>query len=137
MFEKIDKKLLQSLSNEELLLLKEYRASLQRIRSILADLYGKYGDKVTFAQLQKYNRLASYEAEIIAEIKRISGVSLKQTTKSIKDLFAESYYQAGFVLETTTLLKMGFAELNPDVINAAINNPLDRVKWQFRNKTPS
>jgi len=55
-------------------------------------------------------------------------------TGAIKDQFAYTFYHTGCVVETSIGLSLGFGLLNPDVIRAAILNPMDYIKWTERQK---
>lgn len=134
MFDKENRRLGKFLSDREYELLAAYRKSLTNTRNMLAEIFDKYGEKPTFAQLQKYGRLLNYEKQILEEMRSLTGVSLRKTENLMKDMFAESYYGTGYVLETSLGIKLGFNQINQNIVEAALDNPLDRVGWKFRMK---
>jgi len=113
-------------------LVSSYTASLKEIKDQLAVAYEKYDG--SFAEMQKYNRLSNLERNIDKEIAKLTGKNAVTLKKGIGDTFQESYYRAGFTLETTAQAKLGFAQLSKKTIEASINNPLDRVGWLKRNR---
>lgn len=117
-------------------LLKAYQASLKEIRLQIAIAYEKHGTggKLTMAEMSKYNRLTTLEQEIGREVAKLTNKSAKTLTQGIGSVFAESHYRTAYALETTVGAHLGFGMLNPKTIEAAINNPLDRVGFIQRNK---
>lgn len=111
-----------------------YKKSLDEIKKKIAAMYEKYGEKVTYSDMQSYNRLAVLEKEIALQLKELTGENIKLTTDSIKESFVESFYRTGYGFEKGLGVKMGFGQLNPAVINAAVLNPLDSIKWPERLK---
>ncbi len=124
----------EMLNGYEKRLISSYKKSLEKIKKKVAEMYEKFGDKVTYQEMQSYNRLAVLEREIAVQLKELTGENIKLITDSIKNSFAESYYRTGYSLENGLGVKLGFGQLNPIVINAAILNPLDRIKWPDRMK---
>lgn len=111
-----------------------YKKSLEEIKKKIAAMYEKYGDGVTYQDMQPYNWLAAMEKEIALQLKDLAGENIKITMESIKDSFAESYYRNAYGFENGIGIKMGFGQLNPNVISSAVLNPLDTVKWPNRIK---
>lgn len=110
-------------------ILRSYKASLDETRSLLAELYAKYGDNVSYADALKYNRLPNIENEIKAVLNQ-AGVKFKAANKNaIAETFENSYYRTGFAFEKTTSIDFGFASLSEKKIEAAILNPVDRITW--------
>jgi len=131
-FEQADRALDRQQRGFERQLISAYTASLKEIRGQLAVAYEKYGG--SFVEMQKYNRLANLERRIGKEIAKLTGKNAVTLKKGIGDTFEESYYRAGFTIETTVQAKLGFAPLSKKAIEASINNPLDRVGWLKRNR---
>ncbi len=113
-------------------LIRTYKQSLENIKREIAWIFEKYGEKVTYGQMQAYNRLVGIEREIAQELKNLTGETIKLTTKKIKETFTEGYYRTAFALEVGTGLKLGFGTLNKSIIEAAVLNPLDRLTWTER-----
>ncbi len=111
-----------------------YKKSLEEIKKKIAGIYEKFGDNVTYSDMQSYNRLAVLEKEISLQLKELTGENIKLTTESIKECFAESYYRTGYSFESGLGIKVGFGQLNPTVISAVVLNSLDSIKWPNRIK---
>jgi len=131
-FEQADRALDRQQKDFERQLISAYTASLKEIRGQLALAYEKYGG--SSVEMQKYNRLANLERRIGKEIAKLTGKNAVTLKKGIGDTFEESYYRAGFTIETTAQAKLGFAPLSKKAIEASIDNPLDRVGWLKRNR---
>lgn len=118
----------------ELKLLREYQKSLKRIRFQLSEIYRKHGDKVSFQEMAKFNRLEKLEASITKELTNLSGETISLLSPQLRTVVKES---ANVTLETVNSVlktKIRFSGLNPELIKEAINNPYERVGWKFRSK---
>jgi hypothetical protein len=115
-------------------LTKVYKLALAEIKKKIAAIYEKYGDDVRYSDLVAYNRLTNLEHQIAGEIKKLTNENIKITTSTIKDIYSEQFYRAGFAFEQSLGAKLGFGLLNPDLIKASVINPLDRIKWTDRMK---
>jgi len=131
-FEQSDRALDRQQRGFEKQLISAYTASLKEIRGQLAVAYEKYGG--SFVEMQKYNRLTNLERNIGKEISKLTGKNADTLRKGIGDTFQESYYRAGFTMETTAQAKLGFGKLSKKAVEASIKNPLDRVGWLQRNR---
>jgi hypothetical protein len=106
--------------------------SLDNVRRDLAEMYANMGADVTFAEMNKFNRLANLEASIAEEL-RIAGVDVKTNIgKGANETFAEAYYGSGYALENGIGAKLGFTEIPKDAITAALINPYDKIGWKGR-----
>ena len=115
-------------------LLKAYRRALEEIKKKIAAIYEKYGDDVKYSDIVSYNRLTNLEQQIADEIKKLTNESIKTTTSTLKNIYSEQFYGAGFASEQSLGIRLGFGLLNPDVIKANVLNSLDRIKWTDRMK---
>lgn len=122
------------IAQKEKELTKAYKRAFDEIKKKIAAIYEKYGDNVDYADLVSYNRLTNLELQIAEEIKKLTNDTIKTTTSTLKDIYAEQFYRAGFAFEQSLGAKLGFGLLNPTVIKASVLNPLDRIKWQDRMK---
>jgi hypothetical protein len=48
-------------------------------------------------------------------------------------MFSETYYLTGYALESSTKLNLGFHVLNSSLVEAAVNNPYDKIGWGNRS----
>lgn len=135
-FNQADKSLAKLTKNTEKELLQAYSKALKEIRKALALAYEKHGTKgkLEYFEMAKYNRLANLEKQISEEIRKLTGKNAMTLKKGIAEGFEESFYRTAFALETTVEAKLGFGLLDPKVIEAAVNNPLDRIGWKDRHK---
>lgn len=113
-------------------LIRAYKKSLEDIKKEIAWIFEKYGDDVTYAQMQAYNRLTAIEKEISKELKNLTGETIKLTDRKIKEAILEEYYKTAYALEVGSGFKLGFGELNKSMIDAIVINPLDRLTWKER-----
>lgn len=111
-------------------LAKLYRESLKKIQLEIADIYAQHGKKLSYAEMNKFNRLKSLEKQIAAEIKVLSGKSIKLMEQSIGNVFAQNYYYTGYASEVAMGVKMGFQLLQKEAIRASMQSPYDAFKWQ-------
>ena len=114
-------------------LIRAYNEALKAVRGELAQFYSRYGD-LSYAQMNQYNRLANLEKEISREIAKLTGKNALTLKSGLGQVFAESFYRTAYALETEVGAKLGFGMLNPKVIEAAVENPLDRVGFLKRNR---
>jgi uncharacterized protein with gpF-like domain len=131
-FEEMDRALDRLERSYERRLATNYQSSLKEIRGKLSRLYEQSdGD---FAESVKYNRLANLEKEISKEIGKLTGKNASTLKAGLANQFAESYYRTGFAIEGEAQARLGFGQLNPKVIERAVENPLDRVGFLKRNR---
>lgn len=113
-------------------LIRNYQIALKEIRAKIAELYAVTdGD---WAKAQKYNRLAKLEKQIAKEIGKLTGKTAKTLQKSQRHVYEEGYYRTAYILSSAVSADLGFAALDSDLINKAIENPLDRVGFLQRNR---
>lgn len=120
------------LAEYERTIVQHYRDALRAVRREIADVYARFGDDVSYAEMQKYKRLASLEQAIVKELQRLGVQARSAIRAGIKDVYSASYYHSAFTFETTLQTKFGFGALDPAKIEAAVFNPLDRIKWSER-----
>lgn len=113
-------------------LIAAYKKALDGIQLQLAKMYEKFGDDVTYSDMQTYNRLSNLEKQIAEQLKILNRTQKSITRSTIKETFELNYYYTGFVLEKTAQVKLGFGLLNTSVIEEAIKNKQDRIGWAVR-----
>ena len=121
--EKAADKLTAQLERE---LIKAYAAGLKSIRAQIAEVYARYGTDsgLTYSEMQKYNRLANLEKQIMDELKKLTGKNAKSLEVALGLIFQSGYYYTAYALESELGLRLGFGLLNPEVIKASIQNPI-------------
>lgn len=135
-FQQSDKQLDRLAATYERELIRNYQLALKEIRAQIAFAYEKYGSDgaLSFAEMQKYGRLSNLERNISHEISRLTATSARTLKKGLGEVFAESFYRAGFLIESEVQALLGFGLLNPKTIEASVLNPLGRVGFLQRNK---
>ena len=113
-------------------LIRNYQLALKEVRTKIATAYEKYGDNYT--NWTKYNRLATLEKDIGKEIGKLTGKNAVNLKTGIAKQFEDQYYRTAFALEKEVGARLGFGQLNPKTIEAAVQNPLDRVGFLQRNR---
>lgn len=113
-------------------LIQNYKQALDSIRLQIAKMVEKYGDKAQYADLVAYNRLTNIETAIAEELKVLQKSNVKIISSGIKDIYSQSFYQAGFAYETTIGAKLGFTLLSTKAIESSVLNSLDRIGWPAR-----
>ena len=104
-----------------------YADALQGIQSDLGALFQKVGDKPSYADVMKYQRLANLENQIAARIKDLTGRTLKLVSETITGQMEYAFYSNAFTLENVLDAKLGFGTLNEGSVKAALENPYDRI----------
>jgi uncharacterized protein with gpF-like domain len=122
----------QLVSNYARNLIASYKSALKDIQSEIADMFAKYGQNVLYSDMQKFNRLTNMEKQIADIIKQTNGEVIKTTTQELKDLYSQSYYYAGFAMESQIGVRLGFGLLREGDVKACLLNPLDHIKWTVR-----
>ena len=113
---------------------KQYSASFKEVRKNIADMYAKYSDDgvLTYAQMQKYNRLVALEKNITAELNALYSDTSRQMKAGLMNTYQDSYLFTGFSLETEAQQKLAFALLPKDQIREAIQNPISGLTLNER-----
>lgn len=118
-------------------LVRVYARSSREVQALLADFARKYekAGKLSYADAAKYNRLVALEKEINAELRRLGIRVTNITRRDLGDLFGESYYRTGYVIDTAAR-QLGavtsWSLLNPRVIEAAVQMPISGLTLNER-----
>jgi len=107
-------------------LVKNYRQALMNIRIDLQKIYDKYGagGKLTHAEMSKYNRLTNLHKSLEKELINITGRNGREIKMLASDAYQESFYRYGYLIEKNLNVGLRFGILNPEVIKAAVQNPI-------------
>lgn len=101
-----------------------YDSSLTEIRLKLIKLGESLPDKITIAEISKYNRLNNLYKSITDELKKIT----PKIAKKILDLnvsnYKETYFKSWYLLEKQLKMPITFGRVNPDRIRAVLTNPI-------------
>lgn len=106
---------------------REYYKVLTELRKQIGVLYSKYSEdgKLTYEIMAKYDRLSKFEDEIIKLIKKLDITVRDEIYRHLAEVYQESYYRTGWIIETESKAKLAYAAVNPGTIEKAINNPIN------------
>ena len=110
-------------------LAKAYGAALKDVKQMIAAMFEKYGDQVTFKDMVAYQRLMNLELEIAKQIKTLTGKSKRTVEKAFREIVSETFTATGGAINKSLEVTVGFGVLNEDVIKTAIINPMQRITW--------
>jgi SPP1 gp7 family putative phage head morphogenesis protein len=119
-------------------LIREYKLSLDAIRNDLAQIYAKYaqGDTLTYAEMTKYNRLASLSDEINSELKKLHSRTSSHLIRLSGDVYEESFFRTAYAIEAGGgpggMVAVNWGKLAPEVISASVQNPISGLKLSER-----
>lgn len=111
-----------------------YLKALRDIQFQMAMMFAKSQTGVLYSDLNKYKRLNNMMVQVSKTARELGIKTNAMIGKDLKYSYSEMYYHTGFGIETPTQAKLGFGLLQPKVVEAAVLNPLDNIKWQNRNK---
>lgn len=140
-FKKIEKLLKKDLDEFELKLLLHYVEKLKKIRILLSESFRAAGIdgpikpgelNYHFAEMNKYNRLASLEKNITEEIKDLSGISIKQINDHLVNTYGLSFEKTFEAINAGLNISIKFQKIPRSVVLESIKNPYDRVGWNWR-----
>jgi len=122
----IDKELEKLLNDTESEVVKAYVRTLNDLRLKIAELFEKYakGDELSYQDAMKYNRLEALIREITTILNNLYGINLQLVQTAQTQQFESAYYLTFYVLEQGLQQNLSFTLLNPETIEAAINNPI-------------
>ncbi len=110
-------------------LIKAYGSALKDIKQLIADMFEKYGDQVTYKDMVAYQRLTNLELSIAKQIKTLTGKGRRTVEKAFRDIVTESFSATGTAIQKSLEVTVGFGVMNEQVIKAAILNPMQRITW--------
>jgi SPP1 gp7 family putative phage head morphogenesis protein len=106
-----------------------YAEALKGIRNDIAKLYERYAvnGKLTYAEMSKYNRLASLEAQI-AEILRPLFGKIDRLVDKVGPLeYEEGFYRTAWAIDQQSGVALRWGLLNTKAVREAVANPLDKI----------
>ena len=113
---------------------KQYSTSLIETRKAISEAYSKYSDDgiLTYAEMQKYNRLVALEKNIVDELNSLYADTGKELRLTLSNMYQDSYLFTGFSLETEAQQKLAFSLLPKEQIAEAIQNPISGLTLNER-----
>lgn len=110
-------------------LIKVYGSALRDIKQMIAEMFEKYGDQVTYKDMVAYQRLTNLELSIAKQIKTLTGKGKRTVEKAFRDIVSESFTATGTAISKSLEVTVGFGVMNEEVIKTAILNPMQRISW--------
>jgi hypothetical protein len=110
-------------------LIKAYGSALKDIKQMIADMFEKYGDQVTYKDMVAYQRLTNLELSIAKQIKTLTAKGKRTVEKAFRDIASESFTATGTAIQKSLEVTVGFGVMNEEVIKTAILNPMQRITW--------
>jgi len=110
-------------------LFKAYSSALKDIKQMIAEMFEKYGDQVTYKDMIAYQRLTNLELGIAKQIKTLTGKGKRTVEKAFRDIVSESFSATGTAIQKGLEVTVGFGVMNEEVIKTAILNPMQRITW--------
>lgn len=110
-------------------LIKAYSSALKDIKQMIAEMFEKYGDQVTYKDMVAYQRLTNLELSIAKQIKTLTGKGKRTVEKAFRDIVSESFTATGTAISKSLEVTVGFGVMNEEVIKTAILNPMQRITW--------
>lgn len=115
-------------------ILQAYKRALTETREEIAKLYVKFAvdGKLQMSKQQRYTYLKQLEKQLAEQAKKLGNIDLEHTTKILKDIYKESYYTTAFLIDKGIETTLDFALLNPKMVEAAVNVPIEGKMFSDR-----
>src|SRR5690625_4894383 len=92
-------------------LVRAYSDALRSIRAELAEAYARYD--MTYAEMQKYNRLAKLEAEVQKHLRDLTSTQGRTLRRGLGDIYADSYYSTAWAVEREVQARLRYTMVDP------------------------
>lgn len=124
----IDKFEMQIEKQQKELLIKSYTEARNTLELFIMNQYKAIGTKITFVDMQKFNRWEKLKKEIDETLANLEKNKFKIIDGGRKDVYQESFSFANYEVYRDTPLDITFAKLNKEVIAKGVENPVDLLK---------
>lgn len=113
------------IKKSEIAIAKEYKKSLDYVRSEMSSIYEKYSEKgvLTYAEMTKYNRFNSLQKNIIEELNTTWREVEKETRLLVSNEYEESFYKYGFLLNKDIGINLNYGLIDKNVIRSLYYEP--------------
>lgn len=114
--------------------LRAYKQSLDTVQADISAIVMRYNvdGVINISSKQRLSELKALEKRLVKEINSLGDMNVKVTTDILTDVFTESYYRTAFVIDKGISTAMDFAILKPQFVKAAINTPIENIKFSDR-----
>lgn len=115
-------------------LLKAYGRNLDDVRQQLADIALKYtvDGKLNVSSQQRYTILKELEKQLIKQATELGEKGIEITTKTLTDVFQESFYKTSYLIGKGVSSSINFSLLKPEFVKAAVNAPIENKTFSSR-----
>lgn len=114
------------LANIERQITNSYKAAYTDLKAIFAEFYSKYeqGGVLTYAEMQKYNRLKAMEKELQKTLTELYAIDRTTLNNGLGEVYKNGYYRTAYAIEKEVQAKLSYLPLDTARIKAAIQNPI-------------
>lgn len=115
-------------------ILKAYGQALDEVRTEMAKIYAKYSvdGKLQVNLQQRYAILQRLEKKLTSMYQTLGKVDFDTTSKILQNIYSESYYRTAYAIDRGASVNIAFKLLTPELINAAVNTPIDGTMFSDR-----
>lgn len=122
------------LRSHEKALEKVYRDLLAKVKKDIANLIEKAGDNLTIQEANRYNRLQKLEAQIKNDILQVKNKVSTEINNALKEQYLKTYEGTTKAYADGLEGVISFNKIDKNVVNVAMLNSIDRIKWDDRLK---
>lgn len=103
-----------------------YKETLSELKKVFAEIYSKFekGGKLTYAEMQKYNRYKNMFNELKTEIKNLYDTDKIILNKGLDHAYKAGYYRTAYAIEKEVQAKLSYIGLDTNKIKRTIQNPI-------------
>lgn len=130
----LDKQVSQALygiaSAHEKRIIREYVAAYKEIRNQMAALYDKVklrDGKLTLAEMTKYNRYKTIEAQIAAVMNETAKIVVADFSQLAAEEYDAAFFRYAWAFDQNTGVAIMWGPVPRDALNALMANPLDLI----------
>ncbi|WP_139692539.1 minor capsid protein [Sporolactobacillus terrae] len=115
-------------------ILNAYSKALDEVRTEMAKIYAQHmvDGKLQVNLQQRYTILQRLEKKLTQMYQTLGKVDFDTTSKILHDIYSESYYRTAYVIDRGMTVEIAFNVLTPELINAAVNTPIDGTMFSDR-----
>ncbi|MDN3956193.1 minor capsid protein [Sporolactobacillus laevolacticus] len=115
-------------------ILKAYSQALDDVRTEMAKIYAQHmvDGKLQVNLQQRYTILQRLEKKLTQMYQKLGEVDFDTTSKILYDIYSESYYRTAYAIDRGMTVEIAFNILPPEMINAAVNTPIDGTMFSDR-----
>lgn len=114
------------------------RKALREIRADVGVLYERYAGNdgiLTYAEMTRYNRLATAEKQIVSELTTATTANLATIRRLHPDMYDASFFHYAWAIDQTTGLRLSYGRVNIDAIRENLASPMYHISMQRYGQT--